>query len=149
MYQSTTPSLSQTIDEDRLQDSSSASLWSRSCSLWLLVIPKAQRLSLWDNWGEERGCDEVHWHGHTRGLPGSLREVVGTVQQVHCSRSLGHSIRSSFNHMAFFPRLKQNFIAYRSFKVQIAFLKFTSCDNQALVGCIPIAAVAVHLNLKS
>ena len=33
--------------------------------------------------------------------------------------------------------------------VQIAFLKLTSCDNQALVGCIPIAAVAVHLNLKS
>ena len=34
-------------------------------------------------------------------------------------------------------------------KCQIAFLKFTSCDNQALVGCIPIHAVAVHLNLKS
>ena len=34
-------------------------------------------------------------------------------------------------------------------QVQIAFLKFTSCDNQALVGCIPIPAVAVHLNLKS
>ena len=33
--------------------------------------------------------------------------------------------------------------------VQIAFLKFTNCDNQALVGCIPIAAVGVHLNLKS
>ena len=33
--------------------------------------------------------------------------------------------------------------------VQISFLKFTSCDNQVLVGCIPIAAVAVHLNLKS
>ena len=32
---------------------------------------------------------------------------------------------------------------------QIAFLKFTNCDNQALVGCIPIAAVAVYLNLKS
>ena len=31
----------------------------------------------------------------------------------------------------------------------ITFFKFTSCDNQALVGCIPIAAVAVHLNLKS
>ena len=30
--------------------------------------------------------------------------------------------------------------------VQIAFLKFTSCDNQALVGCIPTAAVAVHKN---
>ena len=33
--------------------------------------------------------------------------------------------------------------------VQIAFLKLTSCDNQALVGCIPIAAVAVDLKLKS
>ena len=33
--------------------------------------------------------------------------------------------------------------------VQIAFLKFTSCDNQALVVCIPIPAVAVHLNVKS
>ena len=33
--------------------------------------------------------------------------------------------------------------------VQIAFLKFTSCDNQALVGYIPIPAVAVHLKLKS
>ena len=33
--------------------------------------------------------------------------------------------------------------------VQIAFLKFTSYDNQALVGCITIAAVAVHWNLKS
>ena len=34
-------------------------------------------------------------------------------------------------------------------KCQIVFLKFTSCDNQALVGCIPIAAVAVPLKLKS
>ena len=33
--------------------------------------------------------------------------------------------------------------------VQTAYLKLTSNDNQALVGCIPIAAVAVHLNLKS
>ena len=33
--------------------------------------------------------------------------------------------------------------------IQIAFLKFTSCDNQTLVGCIPIATIAVHLNLKS
>ena len=51
--------------------------------------------------------------------------------------------------MAFFPSLKQNFISNRSSKVQMAFLKFTSCDNQALVRCIPIAAVAVNLNLKS
>ena len=49
----------------------------------------------------------------------------------------------------FFSSLKQNFIAYSSSKVQIAFLKFTSCNNQVLVGCIPIPAVAVHLNLKS
>ena len=33
--------------------------------------------------------------------------------------------------------------------VQIAFLKFSSCDYQALVGCIEIPAVAVDLNLKS
>ena len=33
--------------------------------------------------------------------------------------------------------------------VQIAFLKFPSCHNQALVECIPIAAIAVDLNLKS
>ena len=34
-------------------------------------------------------------------------------------------------------------------KCEIAFSKFTSCDNQALVGCILIPAVAVDLNLKS
>ena len=33
--------------------------------------------------------------------------------------------------------------------VQIAFLKFTSSDNQALEGYVPIATVAVLLNLKS
>ena len=33
--------------------------------------------------------------------------------------------------------------------VKIVLLKFTSSDNQILVGCIPIAAVAVYLNLKS
>ena len=65
------------------------------------------------------------------------------------SWSLGHSSRSSFHRTVFFPSLKQNFIAYHSSKVLIAFLKFTSCDNQALVGCIPIPAVAVDLNLKS
>ena len=52
----------------------------------------------------------------------------------------------------FFPSLKHNFlyiVLLMCPHVQIAVLKFTSCDNQALVGCIPIAAVAVHLNLKS
>ena len=33
--------------------------------------------------------------------------------------------------------------------VPIAFLKFTICDNQALIGCIPITGVAGDLNLKS
>ena len=52
--------------------------------------------------------------------------------------------------VVFFPSLDKNFIAYRSSpQVQIAFLKFTSCDNQALVGYIPIHVVAVHLNVKS
>ena len=27
-----------------------------------------------------------HWHAHTRKLPWGLPEVVGTIQQVHCSR---------------------------------------------------------------
>ena len=62
--------------------------------------------------------------------------------------SLKHSIRFC----GIFPSLKQNFNAYRSFKLSWrpdCISKFTSCDNQALVGCIPIAAVAVHLNVKS
>ena len=52
---------------------------------------------------------------------------------------------------AFFPSLKVllHIILLKCPHVQIAFLKLTSCDNQALVGCIPIAAVAVHLNVKS
>ena len=52
---------------------------SSPCDFW--IFPK-----LWDNWGDERGCDEGHWHAHTRGLPWGLPEVVGTVEQVHCSR---------------------------------------------------------------
>ena len=42
-------------------------------------------MSSWDNWGDERGCDVGHWHAHTRGLSWGLPEVVGTVEQVHCS----------------------------------------------------------------
>ena len=51
--------------------------------------------------------------------------------------------------VVFSQSLKQNFMAYHSSQVQIAFLKFTSSDNQALVGCIPVPAVAIHFNLKS
>ena len=51
------------------------------CDFWL--FPK---LLLWDNWGDERGCDEGHWHAHTRRLSWDLSEVVEMVQQVHCSQ---------------------------------------------------------------
>ena len=50
--------------------------------------------------------------------------------------------------VAFFPSLKQNFIAYRSSKISSR----PDCIfeiHQVFVGFIPIAAVAVHLNLKS
>ena len=53
--------------------------------------------------------------------------------------------------VAFFSMFKTillHIILLKCPHVQIAFLKFPSCDNQALVGCIPIAAVAVDLNLK-
>ena len=50
------------------------------CDFWL--FPK---LKEWDNWGNESGCDEGHWHANTRGLPLGLPEVVGMVQRVHCS----------------------------------------------------------------
>ena len=46
----------------------------------------------------------------------------------------------------FFSSLKQNFIEYRSSKVSTR-PDCICCDN--LVGCIPIAAVVVNLNLKS
>ena len=49
---------------------------------------------------------------------------------------------------AFFPSLNRilvHIVLLKCPHVQIAFLKFTSCDDQALVACIPIAAVAVHL----
>ena len=81
--------------------------------------------------------------------PSWVWEIQHTSTGNSVSWFVDHSSRSSFHRMAFFPSLKQNFIAYRSSEFQIAFLKFTSCDNQVLVGCIPIAAVAVHLNLKS
>ena len=54
--------------------------------------------------------------------------------------------------VVFFPSLNRillHIVLLKCPHVQIAFLKFPSCDNQALVECIPIAAVAVHLYLKS
>ena len=52
--------------------------------------------------------------------------------------------------VAFFSSLKQNFIAYRSSKVSLRpDCIFEIHQLWQSVGCIPIAAVAVPLNLKS
>ena len=60
-----------------------------------------------------------------------------------CSKS---SQKLSYVSVVFFPSLKQNFIVLLNFlRVQTAFSIF----NQVLVGCIPIAALAVHLILKT
>ena len=48
--------------------------------------------------------------------------------------------------MLFFPSLKQNFIAYRSSSRPDCIFEIHLLWQS---GCIPIAAVAVHLNLKS
>ena len=49
-----------------------------------------------------------------------------------------------------FSEFKTEFILHIVLlECQIGFLNFTSCENQALVGCIPIPAVVVHLNLES
>ena len=53
--------------------------------------------------------------------------------------------------VVFFPSLKQfllHIVLLKCPHVQIAFLKFTSCHTQALVGYIPIPDVAVHFKLK-
>ena len=60
--------------------------------------------------------------------------------------SLKHFIRFC----CIFPKFKKRILLHIAFShVQIAFLKFTSCDNQALVGFIRIPALVVHLKLKS
>ena len=48
---------------------------------------------------------------------------------------------------AFFLSLKQNFIAYCSSKVSDCIFEIHQLW-ESVVGCIPIAAVAVHLNLR-
>ena len=52
--------------------------------------------------------------------------------------------------LCYFFQVKTEFYCISFFLMsRLHFLKFTSYNNQAVVGCIPIAAVAVHLNLKS
>ena len=50
--------------------------------------------------------------------------------------------------VAFFPSLKQNFIAYRSSKVSDCIFKIYQLWQSGFSRGIPIPAVAVHLNLK-
>ena len=50
--------------------------------------------------------------------------------------------------MAFFPSINTILLHIVLPHVQIALLKLTSCDNQALVGCIPNSAVVVDLPLN-
>ena len=40
------------------------------------LFPKLYRLSLWDKWGDKRGCDEGHWHAHTRGFDGAFQKLL-------------------------------------------------------------------------
>ena len=51
--------------------------------------------------------------------------------------------------VTFFPSLKQNFIAYRSSKVSSRPDCIFEIHQLWQSGCIPIAAVAVHLKLKT
>ena len=66
-----------------------------------------------------------------------------------CSKS---SVKHSIRFCGIFSKFKTillHIVFLKCPDIQIAFLKFTSCDNQALVGYIPIATTAVHLKLKS
>ena len=65
------------FDQDGHQDSSSA-LYSPDlapCDFCLFPELRGCR-SLWDNWGDERGCGKGHWHAQIRRLPWDLPEVV-------------------------------------------------------------------------
>ena len=37
-------------------------------------------MSFWNNWGEEKGCDEGYWHAHTKWLPLGLPDVGAALQ---------------------------------------------------------------------
>ena len=68
------------FEQDGHQDSSSASLQSRLCSLWLLVTGSKLTGCCYETIEEMKEAVT-----NTRGLPWGLPEVAGTIQ-VHCSR---------------------------------------------------------------
>ena len=49
------------------------------CDFWLFPKLRGSRYETIEEM--KRGCDEGHWHAHTRGLRWGLPEVVGMVQQ--------------------------------------------------------------------
>ena len=69
------------FDEDGHQDSSSASHCPglAPCEFGYSLSSEAAVMRELRRW-------KRLWHAHTRGLPWGFEEVVGTVQQVHCSR---------------------------------------------------------------
>ena len=91
-------------------------------------------------------------------LPAFLESLIPLWCSIHarsliplwCSIHARFSKSIPYVSVAFFPSLKQNSIAYRSSNVSSRpdyIFEFTSWDNKLLVGGIPIATVAVHLNL--
>ena len=60
------------------------------------------------------------------------------------------SLKYSIRFYGMFSKFKNRILLHIVLlKSRLYFLKFTICNNQALVGCIPIPTVGVHLNLKS
>ena len=76
MHQFTTPSLSQTIWPDGHHHSSSPSYKTKPYSRWFWLFPKLTGWSLWDNWGDERGCDEGHRTLTQENLHGPFQKLL-------------------------------------------------------------------------
>ena len=64
------------------------------------------------------------------------------------ARCFKSSLKHSIGFCGIFSKFKTEFYCIL-LNCQIEFLKFTCCDNQALVGYITVAVGAVLLNLKS
>ena len=82
-------------------------------------------------------------------IPHRLSAFLESLMPLKCWCSI--DVRCSLKHSILFSGIFSKFktillhiVLVKCPHVQIAFLKFTSCDNQALVGCTPIPAVAVH-----
>ena len=83
-------------------------------------------------------------------LPGFLESLMPLKNwcSIH-AREFKSSLKHSIRFWGIFSKFKTILLHIVLLKCQIVFLKITSCDNQALVGCIQIPTVVVHLNLKS